>query len=200
VPTWKKSNPDHKAFNCSFEWHYRKQAIYLAVYGLLENITSGGKTSFFSSIQRVADYFDADYETVRRVFKQLVRTGWLKPATNAAGKRSGYFWVSHDEWEKSNPNQCTVRKLAIWQNEIDPLINKVYALCDGKIRLYEGHVAAMRKLATDEEILEQFRAEVMLAKHARANKQFSGTSPKSVWWNTFNYFKRRKAQNDQNSR
>ena len=46
-----------------------------------------------------ADYFDADYETVRRVFKQLVREGWLKPDVN---DRRKLWLVKHNEWGETH--------------------------------------------------------------------------------------------------
>jgi len=190
VPTWKKRDPQHKSFNCSFEWHYRKSGLYLAVYGLLGNVTSGGQNSFFSSIEKVSEYFDADYETVRRVFKQLTKAGWLRTAT---GGRRAYFWVNHDEWVKTHPNQCCKRTALVWEHETDPIVGKLFGICDGKFHLYENHVNSMRKYAPDDEILLLFRREVEAAKASRARGIHTGTSPQSCWWRVHNFVKRRAA-------
>jgi len=190
VPTWKKRDPQHKAFNCGFYWHYRKSGLYLAVYDLIGNVTSGGKNTFFSSIEKVAEYFNADYETVRRVFKQLVKAGWLKRAPNTRK----YFWVDHDEWVKTHPNECCKRLELVWQQDTDPLVGKLYAICDGTFRLYENHVVAMRKHASDDEILHKFRVEVEAAKASRGRGSYTGTSPKSCFWRVHNHFKQRTQQ------
>ena len=110
MPTWKKSNPKHKAFNCSFAWHYRKSVMYLAVYYFIAGLTGWGERASSSSIQKVADYFDADYETVRRVFKQLVR-GWLKPDVN---DRRKLWLVKHNEWGETHKNACVERAVMQW--------------------------------------------------------------------------------------
>jgi hypothetical protein len=190
MSTWKKSDPKHKAFKCSFAWHYRKSGLYLAVYYLLGGLTNGGQTSFFSSKKKVADYFDADYETVRRIFKQLVKEGWLKPAGNNGNK---FWFVSHDDWAEEHPGRCCQRATLTWDNETDPLVGKLYAICDGKLRLYEGHVAGIKKLAGDEEILERFSKEVQAAKAKRAQKQFHGTSPLECYWRVYHFLKNRRA-------
>jgi hypothetical protein len=190
VPTWKKSNPQHKPFNCTFAWHYKKSGLYIAVYDLLGSLTSSGKTSFFSSIERVATYFDADYETVRRIFKQLVKEGWLHIGRSPSGGRA-YFWIDHTTWAAEHPGKCCERSPLVWENEADPLVGKLYAICNGKLRLYEGHVAGIKKLASDEEILELFRKEVEAAKAKRARGEFGGTAPKEVFFRVYRFLKRR---------
>ena len=85
----------------------------------------------------------------------------------------------------------TWRGCRIWQQDTDPLVGKAYAICDGKFRLYENHVIAMRKNASDDEILLQFKREVEAAKASRSRGVYGGTSPKSCWWRVYNHFKQR---------
>jgi len=190
MPTWKKSNPQHKPFNCSFAWHYKKSGLYLAVYYLIGSLTSGGKNSFFSSIEKVATYFDADYETVRRIFKHLAKEGWLRAVLSSTGRKA-YFWVDHETWAATHPGKCCERSPLVWENDTDPFVGRLYAICDGKLRLYENHVIAVRKLANDEEILELFRKEVEATKVKRARGEFKGTAPLACFWRVYGFLKQR---------
>ncbi|MGB7729917.1 MAG: hypothetical protein WBL50_17940 [Candidatus Acidiferrum sp.] len=160
--------------------------MYQNVYYLIANITSGGENAFFSSIEKVAAYFDANYETVRRVFKQLVRDGWLIPVS---GENRRYKWVHHNEWAKAHPNGCCERAALVWEHETDPFIGKLYAIADGKLKLYENHVRAMRAIAGDEEILLLYRHEIEAAKARRQRGSYEGTSPLACFWTVHRYLK-----------
>jgi hypothetical protein len=184
VPTWKKSDPTHNAFDCCFAWHYRKSGMYLAVYSLLGGLTKGGETSFFSSIEKVAQYFDADYETVRRVFKQLVKTGWLKHGETARN----YLWVGHAAWERSHPGKCSVRPTMVWENEADPIVGKLFAIAGGKFRLYPNHLVALRKFASDDVILHNYTATVAAAARDKANG-LASKDPRGCFWQVYHRLK-----------
>jgi hypothetical protein len=180
VSTWKKRNPQHKAFNCSFAWHYRKSGLYLAVYYLLGSITSGGKNSFFSSIEKIAVYFDADYETVRRIIKQLVIEGWLKRDPQDIRK---LWWVDHTEWVKTHEGKCCTRAVLVWEAETDPFVGKIYAVLEGKVRLYENWVIAIRKCAPDDEILRNMRLAVDATKaKLKVNGKLTDSAAKDCFW------------------
>jgi hypothetical protein len=187
VPTWKKRNPEHKAFNCSFAWHYKTSALYQGVYSLIGQVSSGGKNSFFSSIEKVATYYDADYETVRRIFKQLRNEGWLKP--DAADARK-LWWVSHDDWAKVNPGKCCTRAVLVWEAGTDPFVGKIYAILEGKVRLYENWVIAIRKFASDEEILKHMRLCVDATKtRLKVNGRLTDSVAKDCFWKVFRNLK-----------
>jgi hypothetical protein len=194
VPTWQKSNPKHKAFNCSYAWHYRKSGLYLAIYYMIGGVTSGGKTPFFSTIENVAKYFDANYETVRRIIHQLVKEGWLKE------KPDGWWWVGHKDWVKTHPNKCCVRAELVWESEADPFVGKLYAIAGGKLKLYRNNIAGIKALAEEDEILELYRREIDAASESRARGVYEGTSPKACFWAVYNLLKKLKSAREERAK
>jgi hypothetical protein len=174
MPTWKPSFPEHKPFKCSTAWHLRSSGLYLAVYDLLGGVTNGGKNEFFSSIHQVSVYFEADYETTRRVFKGLRKLGFIELLANG-----NFKYIEHDAWTEKRPDQCYWRETLHWQNDTDPLVGKLYAVAGGKLRLVEQTVVGLRKFGTDEEIEALFRREVDAANAQRARGGgWTGTSPR----------------------
>ena len=176
LATWKKSHPRHKPFNCCAAWHLRNSGLYLAVYDLIGGITAGGKTPFFSSVKHVAIYFDADYETVRRVFKGLRKMGFLD--LNEDGK---YLYIPHDKFVSAFPGKCNVRELLPWQSETDPLVGKMYGAAGGKLRLMEGKVIMLRKYMeqaglSDEVVLAFFVKTLEFAAESRKRGDYKRTS------------------------
>ena len=183
---FKQSFPKHKPFKCGHYWHFRKSGLYLAVYDLVGSVTAGGTNEFFSTIDRVRIYFGSSYEVTRRVFKNLVKQGWFEYDHTIRH----YRYVSHDDWAKTHPDQCTKRELLPWQVETDPLVGRIYAACGGKIGVFENQIIAIRKLGiTDEEFLGTLRKEIAEAKERRALGEYGGTSAKQCFWRVFNELK-----------
>jgi len=168
--------------------------MYLAIYHFIAGLTGWGETSFFSSIQKVADYFDADYETVRRVFKQLIKEGWLR---RDEIKRNHFWLVKHNEWEDSHKGQCVKRAAMVWEHESDPFVGKLYAIAEGKFKIYENQVIGIRKLATDEEILKLFNTEIRAAKERRKNGSWERTSPLACFWVVYKYLNEQRRDREQ---
>jgi hypothetical protein len=188
MPDFKQSYPKHKAFKCDYYWHLKKSGLQQAIYCLIDNVTLSGKNEFFGSLEGVAAYFGTSYSVVHRAVKQLVRTGFLTYDT----KNRHYWYVSHTDWAKKHPGQCCVRELAAWQEETDPFVGQIYAICGGNIRVFPRQVEWFRKLACDQEFLEQLRIEVANGKARRAAGDYNRTSAKQCLWATADFFKERK--------
>ena len=190
MPTWKPAFPEHKPFKCCTAWHLRNSGLYLAVHVFIGGLTAGGENPFFSSISRVSAFFESDYETTRRVFKNLTKMGWLR--YDHDGRK--YWYVSHDAWMAANPGKCQERFLLQWQVEADPFVGQLYAAAGGKFYVREGWVIGLRKLAGDAEFLDLFRKELASAKSRKSNGDWRKTSPKECFWVVYKYFKNKAHQ------
>ncbi|MGH9737336.1 MAG: hypothetical protein ACRD4X_01960 [Candidatus Acidiferrales bacterium] len=191
MPTWKPSYPQHKPFKCGAYWHLRKSGLYLAVYDLIGAVTSGGKNEFFSSVQRISNYFNCDYETARRVVKGLRKLGWLDLT-----EKGNHRWVSHDKWilTRDAKEFCNSRELLPWQHETDPLVAKMFAACSGEVRFRADRVTLMRQYAqtadiSDEKILAMFETTLAEAKASRASGDWKGTSSYTCLSTVMKYLK-----------
>lgn len=194
MTTFNQSFPKNNPFTCFAALHFRTERggswLLLAVYDFMGRITLGGKRSFYSSFGRVAILFygkvsKSNYETVRRAFRTLRKMGWLKKVD---GK---WYYVDHESWAMAHPDQCRVRELLPWQGATDPFVGKLWSIADGKIRVYENTIKAIRKMASDEEFLREFEQEMESAKARRAAREYEGTSPKACFWKVFRLFKGR---------
>jgi hypothetical protein len=182
MPTWPRAFPKHKPFECCAAWHLRKSGLYLAVYDLIGGITNGGDRDFFSTIHRVSNYFGTDYETTRRVFKGLRKMGWLRKLDD--GK---LYYTSHSIWLETHKAACAKRELLSWQDDTDPLVQELYGISSGKLRLFEKNVVKVRTHATDEEILRRFKAEIEASAETRKNGIYEGTSAQSCWYRVYRF-------------
>jgi hypothetical protein len=176
MPTWQRAYPKHKPFKCCAAWHLRKSGLYLAIYDLIGGITAGGANDFFSSINHVSKFFEADYETTRRVFANLRKMGWLK--LDDSGK---LWYVPHDAWAQEHPDKCNARELLPWQVETDPLVAALFGASGGKLRIRENQVKSARKHGSDEEILKLFATELAAAADKRTRGSWTGTSPNACF-------------------
>src|SRR4029077_4500811 len=164
MTTWKPAFPEHKPFKCCAAWHLRKSGLYLAVYDFIGGLTAGGTNPYFSSIKRCAAFFDADYETTRRVFANLTKIGWLR--YDRDGRK--YWYVPHDYWEQEHPGKCSERALLSWQVDVDPFVGHLYAAAAGKFMVRQNFLIGMRKFTTDVRFLELFKTEVAAAQAKKA--------------------------------
>jgi hypothetical protein len=189
MPDFVVPNPKPNKPLCHACWHLKHAALYLAVYDLIGHLTSGGKTEFFASLKYVSKYFNSDYEYTRRVFAGLRAKGWIAPA-----KEPGHFlWIHHDDWAAANPGRCFTRELLPWQETADPLVGKLWALSNRKLRCFENMVKQAKALASDEEILSLYRqalAEVPARKKAGI---FVDNSAKGCFWRIIKDMKARRA-------
>lgn len=189
MSTWKTPAPKPNGYLCDSFFHLRKSGNLLALYCLLAKLTKGGTTTFFGTYANVARYFfpnangekfGAAYETVRRNFHALRKLGWLK-----ARPDGDWDFIDHKEWAKEHAGECLKRVVIPWQDETDPLVKQLYALSGGKLRLMENHIAGMRKLGTDQEIIEAFATKMKEAEERRAVGKYEGTSVRSVFGQAF---------------
>jgi len=202
MPDFKKSNPHQADFYCSTAWHIKTSARCLAIYSFIGTITGGGKTPFFAKITRVAAYFDWSYEATRKAFHVLRKLGFLESI------QPGYYkYVDHKEWAAKHPGQCRVRVQLPWQEEVDPLVGKMYALSGGKLRMMPYQVAALRKFADNDDamILRLFTTEIEAAIDARGRGKHDGQSPNSCRHRVFvhlknAWFQKQAQQNEQNKK
>jgi len=184
---FKQSSPKPKPFNCYPAWHLQTSGLCLAIYNVVGAISGYGKRTYFTSQKRMSEYLGRNYSSVQKAFTSLRRLGWLEwkdPLKGKASEIKEFRYISHDEWVKTHPDKCCKRDLLPWQDQqTDPLVGRLYAICSGKLRVYEWQVAGLRKLATsDDEICLMLEAAVTAAKVKQAAKQWSNTSPKSCLW------------------
>jgi hypothetical protein len=184
MPTWKQPFPQNKPFKCCAAWHLHKSGQILAIYDFVGGLTNGGQKTFFSSIQKVATFFGMNYESVRRSFKVLRKMGFF-------GLRDGNpYYVSHDDWAATHPGMCAQREMFPWQDCSDPFIGQIWSIAGGKIRVVDWQIAAIRKYIGEAVFLEEFKIEMASANLKRVpGGDWSGTSPKSVFWNVFRRLK-----------
>jgi hypothetical protein len=186
MPTWTKPFPKNKPFKCGAYWHFKNSGLFLAIYDLIGAVSQGGKTPFYASIKSVSKYFDADYETCRRIFAVMRRDGWLDLRIDRH-----HYYVPHDIRAEKYPSECCKRELLDWQVDTDPFVGQLHALSGGKLRVFENQVVGFRKIATEEEFLEAFRKELAAAEERRKNGSWDGTSPKSCLWKVATHFNER---------
>jgi hypothetical protein len=189
VPTWQKSFPDHKPFKCSAYWHFKSSGLWLAIYDLVGAVTHGGELPFFATLKRVSAYFDADYETVRRIFKKMRRDGWLE--LRADGH---HYYIPHDERAKKFPDECCKRPLLDWQYDTDPLVGHLYAVAGKKLKVRENWITGLRRFTTDEEFLVLFKKEIAAAQAKREKGNWEGTAAKECFWRVYRYLREQKTQ------
>jgi hypothetical protein len=202
MPTWRKASPKPTGYLCDTFWHLRRSGNLLAIYYLIGRVTKGGSTSFFGTYANVARYFFPNagniagaYEMVRRSFHTLRKLGWLK------ARPDGHWdFITHEEWEREHTGECFKRVLLPWQTETDPLIKQLYAMSNGKLRLYERHIAAIRKQASDEEIITAFAQKMDEAAARRADGDYAATSPRQVFWQAYRMLRdKRKSETKANT-
>ena len=193
MPTWNQSFPKSKPFKCCAAWHLRKSGNLLAIYDFLGGLTNGGKNPFYSSIRKVAIFFygkesDATYNVTVRNFRTLRQIGLIK-------KKEGNQWeyIRHDDWAEAHLGKCQVREQFPWQETADPFVGAIWKIAKGKIRVSEGVIKTIRKVATDEEFLHLFEYEINLAEARRVpGGDWSGTSPKACFWKAYRLLRERK--------
>jgi hypothetical protein len=199
---FRQAPPRSAPFHCSAARHLRKSGLTLAVYDLIGAITNGGDRAFFTSIEKVAAYFDADYETTRRVFKVLVKEGWLE-LLDVNGMPQ-YQWISHQTWaDRQFENRCfkDIESMP-WQEalEPDPLCGHLWAICGGKFRLHRQMLASIRKFATDDVIEAHFKAQWGYACERKARRDFRNVQPKQVFWLVYGKVKEQHKLKEQQSK
>jgi len=184
MPTWKESFPKSKPFHCSAAWHLWKSGACLAIYNLIGAITLNGEREFFGSKENVAAYFGMNYEATRRVFKTLVKLGFLE----SLGAKK-YRYILHDKWSETH-GPCAKRELFPWQESANPFVGKIWGISGGKIRLVEWKVEQFYKHIGDEELfIKEFQKEMDAATVSREHGEWAGTKPKSVYMRVFNRLK-----------
>ncbi len=93
------------------------------------------------------------------------------------------YYVSHDDWMKTHPGQCTKREILPWQECTDPVVGEIYKIAGGKIRVQEWQIKAIRKYAGgDAKFIEEFRNEMELVAPRRVpGGNWEGTSPRQCF-------------------
>lgn len=202
MTTFNQAPPRSAPFHCSAVRHLRKSGLTLAVYTLIGSITNGGDRTFFTSIEKVANYFEADYETTRRVFKMLVKEGWLE-LIDVKGMPQ-YQYISHQTWaDRQFEDKCfkDVESMP-WQEagEADPFCGKLWAICGGKFRLHRSMLVSIRKFATDDVIEATFKAQWGFARERMSRRDNRNTQPKQVFWLVYGILKKHSKLKEQQSK
>lgn len=155
MPTWKRRNPDHQPLKCDAGFHLWHHGLALAIYNKAGALTKGDKDKdFFANRETLAVFYKAHPNSVSNAMNFLLKRGWLEPTD----VEKHYKYVNHDKWAflGKNAEQCVSRDLVAYQEEADPFVGKLFAIAHGSLRLKEHWVVGVRKVATDEQILEAF--------------------------------------------
>lgn len=177
MPTWKRANPKHQPLKCCAEFHLWERGLVLAIYSKAGALTIGGDASrtFFANATTLSKFFGCHNNSATNAIKYLTKHGWFKPTA----KKRHFIWVSHEEWAKTpRGQQCVERDLMPYQEEADPFISQLWAIAKGKLRLAGPHIiVGLKKLGTEERILEMFANEMMWAEHRKKNGDHENTRP-----------------------
>jgi len=98
------------AFHCSSEWHLSKLGKYPAlVHALILRVQTEEK-DFFGSNEQIAEYFDADEKTIRRILDVLADVGFVEVIDERVGQSTVRRALTHKEWAAKHPGRCCVKK------------------------------------------------------------------------------------------
>lgn len=193
MSTFPKRLPKPNSIGCCAAWHLRKSGNLLAIYDLVGKLTNNGTQPFFSSAAFVTRYFypevldrpekfQSAYEVTRKNFRMLRKIGLLEMLPD--GNQN---YIPHDVWAKKNPGKCvSVEKLS-WHDaefQADPLVSRLFARAGGKIKVLEHHVAGLRKLGSDDEILVLYGQEMSKAEEERLLRGWKKVNASAVLWKT----------------
>jgi len=153
-------------FLCSAEWHFAKLGKYEAlVYGHAMRLTmardKNGKQiprNYHPAISKIAAYFGTSQRTILRAIQNLEKRGFFIRMRTAPGKSVSYRPVEHKEWAGRFPGQCLVLLAMPWtEEEKDPLVIRLHAASDGRLKLFKNFVIGMRRTGhSDDAILEHW--------------------------------------------
>jgi hypothetical protein len=97
------------AFHCSAEWHLAKLGKYPAlVHALILRIQTEER-DFFGSNDQIAEYFDADEKTIRRILDVLADTGFVEVIEERVGESTIRRALTHKEWAARYPGRCCLK-------------------------------------------------------------------------------------------
>jgi hypothetical protein len=190
MPDFKPQAPKHKPFYCSADWHICKSAQMICVYHLVASLTAGGADgrSFFASYEHVAAHFGFSYKGTCNAFKMLRKHGWLIQTDDGH-----HHLVTHEEWVKTHPNQCVKRDLFHWQETMattDPLVARLYAASQGKLRMFERQVQSIHALGCDDEVVRLYVKELAaMAEKRKRTGDWSGTGNEACLSRVYKHLK-----------
>jgi hypothetical protein len=98
------------AFYCSAEWHLSKLGKYPALVHALILRVQTDDNDFFGSNEQIAEYFDADEKTIRRILDVLADTGFVEVIEERAGESTIRRALTHKEWAAKYPGCCCIKK------------------------------------------------------------------------------------------
>ena len=185
---FKPAFPKPRPFNCNAAFHLQRSPLLLAVYVTVGNLTSGGKTPYFTTMHRMAQFLGRGDSQILKAFRMLRKLGWLTRDNDG-----NHWFVTHEAWAKTFGNDCSKVDLLPWQETLgaDPLVSRLYAASSGKLRLYERTVDKIHELEADDEFVELYRKEIVAAKAKRARGDWSQTSNESCLWRVIRFLKER---------
>lgn len=168
----------------------------MCIYHLVGRITQGGaeNRTFFARMNNVSEHFGFGYDSVLRAFKMLRKTGWLIREANGHWRQ-----VDHKDWLKTHPDACAVRDELPWQDTLaaDPLIKRLYAASQGRLRLFERQVEKLHSLDRDDELVGRYVKELALQAEKKKRNEWAGTSNESCLWRVFKWMREYKATSEE---
>jgi hypothetical protein len=154
-----------RQFYCDASWHLRKQGLAFALYTKLGAITYDKMLAtygeYWSTGEKLAEFYDADENDVTAKLRWLAREGWLERVGDAPiYKPKDYRYVDHKEWAKSHPGKCFVSEAQVWDDEEhDELARSLHKHSFGKTYWYPNMLAGLRSSGLcDEEIVRAWKS------------------------------------------
>jgi hypothetical protein len=145
------------ALFCTGEWHIsRLGATYAPLVYSYAMHMSKKSGRFWLSLPAIAEYFNADIKSIRKAVRALEKARFFIRLKNENSRAVSYRPLGHGEWAKRHPGCCLEKVQKTWHDEpVDPLVSRLYAASDGKLRLYTNFVTGMRRTRlSDDEIVQ----------------------------------------------
>lgn len=178
-----------RGLRCGAERHLWASGLELAIYVKLCAVTWNKETRtygiYYSSIQKLADYFGVTRQSASRAVNNLIAKGWLvvveknadRPKSASAllkeiSQSSDLRIVTHAEWCKKHGEKNCAEELPMpWHDEIkDDLAIALHRESKGNAKFHPSWMAELRKSGkTDNEITQQFRLYIAALKYEPKN-------------------------------
>jgi hypothetical protein len=161
----------YRGLKCSVEKHLWRSGLTLAVYSKMFQVTHGKKGSgkWFGTLQTLADYFAAPYNSIWRATRKLLNLGFLEDDEPDLPKdiremrkrdhdHKVYRVVPHKEWQASHPGQCQEREYMPWDSETgDPLAPRLWKVSNGRLKWFRNELIGLRRSGlSDDELVREW--------------------------------------------
>lgn len=188
------TTPEKRGLQCCVERHLWRSGCTLAVYLKALTLTRSGSSTYFASIQKMAELLGCSLRQARHAFSYLDTEGWLviesnppntirqlRAQTHAPKTRR---IVTHDDWVKTHGDGgCFRREARPWDFENhDAMGAQLYRFSDGKMRWYAGELKALRSKGKPDNEIVQTYAQMVAARRAEVKELRTTGTHESIGW------------------